>query len=491
MRSVDLRGAARRIGIARAVLLLAFVALAARAAHLTVVDGRGAARIKEQVRTTLRLPAERGLIVDRNGVELAISAQAPSVYVMPDEMTDLDATARALAAELELGRSRVAKLLRRHAGFAFVARWVAPERARRIRDLALPGVGVVDEPRRMYPYRGLAAQVVGFANIDGAGVRGVEQLEDTWLRGQGRTYAVERDARGRLLAVPGLDASLSAGGDVRLTLDVALQADAESALDAAVEASGARGGIVITLDPRSGDILALAERPGFDPNEFRHTEYAATRSRAFLDAFEPGSTLKVFLIAGAIDRGVLGVDDLIDCEQGAFRVPGKTIRDSHEHGLLDPAAVLRVSSNIGATKVAQRLGPEAHAEVLRGFGFGVPTQSRFPSESTGLLRRWSDWRPADHASIAFGQGISVTPIQLAAATAALANDGVWTRPRLVAARRAPGQPWQPEPSSPTRRVVRRETARSVLQMMEGVVGPGGTGRRAALRGLRTAGKTGT
>jgi cell division protein FtsI (penicillin-binding protein 3) len=491
MRSVDLRGAAKRIRFARAGLLLVFAALAARAAHLTVLDGRGAARQKQQIRATLRLPAERGLIVDRNGAELAISVNAPSVYAIPSTMKDLDASARALAAALHIDASRVSKLLKDHLRFAFVARWVSQERARKVKELALPGVGIVHEPRRVYPYKELAAQVLGFANIDGAGVRGIEQQEDGWLRGEGRTYAVERDARGRLLAEAGLDPALAAGGDLRLTIDAAFQADAESALDAAVAATDARGGIVITLDPRTGDILALAERPGFDPNEFRRTDYAKTRSRAFLDAFEPGSTLKIFLIAGALERGVLGSDDLIDCEQGEFRVPGKTVRDARAHGLLDPAAVLRVSSNIGATKIAHRLGPEAHSEVLRSFGFGRATQSGFPSESAGLLRRWSDWRPPDHASIAFGQGISVTPIQLAAATATLANDGIWTRPRLIAARRPPGQRWQLAESSPSRRVVRRETARAVLGMMEGVVEPGGTGRRAALRGLRAAGKTGT
>jgi cell division protein FtsI (penicillin-binding protein 3) len=302
---------------------------------------------------------------------------------------------------------------------------------------------------------------------------------------------VERDARGRLLVNAGEERWSTAGGDITLTIDAALQADAEAALGAAVEATGARGGVAIAMNPRTGDILALAEAPAFDPNHFRKLDYRTTRSHAFLDAADPGSTLKAFLMAAALENATVTPDTAFDCESGAFRVPGSTIHDSHPHGLLSATEILRVSSNIGAAKIAFALGPRAHFEMLQRFGFGEVTGIGFPGESAGVLRPWRQWRPLDHATIAFGQGVGVTPIQLAAATAALANGGRRVRPRLVAARRAARGAWQPTPVETLRQVVSPETATAVLAMMEGVVGPDGTARHAALRDVRVAGKTGT
>ena len=370
-------------------------------------------------------------------------------------------------------------------------RWITPEQGEKISAAKIPGVGVVNEPRRIYPYRALAARVVGFANIDGNGVRGIEQQENTWLRGTTRRLRVERDGSGRFLLSDSGTAWGTAGGDVALTLDAALQADAERALAAAIERTGARGGLVLAMDPHTGEMLAAAESPGFDPNRFRRTAYAATRSSAFLDAMEPGSAMKAFLVAGALEHGVIGARDVIDTEGGRMRVPGKTITDKHDFGPLDPAGVLRVSSNIGAVKIGYALGPRAHFETLRAFGFGASTRSLFPDESSGVLRSWKEWRPVDHATISFGQGISVTPVQLAAAASSIANGGLLVRPRLVAARRAPGGRWQPTRSEVVRRVIRPETARTLLGMLEGVVSDEGTARAAALPGVRVAGKTGT
>jgi cell division protein FtsI (penicillin-binding protein 3) len=452
---------ARRLLAARILLLLPFVALATRAAHLSV-DERGSARGVAQTQRVLQLAPERGVIFDRNGAELALSVDAPSVYVNPSGLGDVDDTARRLAGVLGSDRRSLAKRLSGRRSFAFLSRWVTDEQARRVKALGLDGVGVLLEPRRVYPNRGLAAQIVGFANIDGMGVRGIEQQEDAWLRGTRRLLPVERDGDGRLLVNAGEERWSTAGGDIALTIDAALQANAEAALRAAVEATGARGGVAISMNPHTGDILALAETPAFDPNHFRKLDYRTTRS-----------------------------DERFDCENGTFRVPGSIIHDSHPHGVLTAAEILQVSSNIGAAKIAFALGPRAHFEALRRFGFGEATGIGFPAESAGMLRPWKQWRPLDHATIAFGQGVGVTPIQLAAATAAIANGGEWVRPRLVAARRVPRASWQPTRVEVVRRVVRPETAAAVLAMMEGVVGPEGTARRAALRGVRVAGKTGT
>ena len=490
MRARGVGISARRVLVARVLLLLFFLALATRAAHLST-DERGSARGIAQTQRVLRLAPERGVIFDRNGAELALSIDAPSVYAHPSALADVDRTAQLLARALGADQRSLAKRLSGPRSFAFVSRWVTVERAKQVKELGLDGVGVLYEPRRVYPNRGLAAQVIGFANIDGVGVRGLEQQEDTWLRGTPRRLPVERDARGQLLVNAGEERWRTAGGDIALTIDAALQADAEAALRAAIEATGARGGAVISMDPRNGEVLALAEVPIFDPNRFRELKYRVTRSRAFLDAADPGSALKIFLMAAALERGAVAPEERFDCENGAFRIPGSVIHDSHPHGMLTTAEILQVSSNIGAAKIAFALGRRAHFELLRRFGFGEVTGAGFPGESAGVLRPWQQWRQLDHATIAFGQGVAVTPIQLAAAAAALANDGEWLRPRLVMARRAARGAWQPTRVEGKRRVVRPETAAAVLAMMEGVVGPEGTASRAALKGVRVAGKTGT
>jgi cell division protein FtsI (penicillin-binding protein 3) len=476
--------------VARILLILPFLALATRAAHLSV-DERGSARGDAQINRLLRLAPERGVIFDRSGAALGLSVGAPSIYANPSALTDVEGTARLLATALNGDRRALAKRLKSSRPFAFVSRWVTDEQTRRVMELSLDGVGVLYEPRRVYPNGRLAAQVIGFANIDGVGVRGLEQQEDAWLRGTQRRLSVELDGRARMLVDAGGEHWSTAGGDIALTIDAALQADAEAALFATVAATGARGGVAISMNPHTGDILALAEAPAFDPNRFRELDYRTTRSRSFLDAADPGSAMKAFLVAAALEHETVARDERFDCENGAFRVSGSVIRDSHRHGVLSVSEILRVSSNIGAAKIAFALGPRAHFEVLRRFGFGQVTGIGFPGESAGVLRPWQQWRPLDHATIAFGQGVGVTPIQLATATAALANGGQWVRPRLVAARRAARGAWHPTRVEEVRRVVRPETAAAVLAMMEGVVGPDGTARKAALREVRVAGKTGT
>ncbi len=491
MRSQALSREASRVGVVRAALLIVLVGLSARAIHLSLIDGRGLLRGEGQTRAALRLPPARGLIVDRSGVELALTVEAPSIYVLPAAVSNLGATSNMLSRELGVPAKQLRQRLGARDRFTFVARWVSEEKAQRIEALELAGVGVVREPRRAYPAGTLAAQLVGFANIDGEGVRGIEQKENAWLRGSARIASVERDGSGRLLVRDAVAPSDSSGGDVALTIDATMQAVAEDALRRSMDRTGAKGAVVLTLDPRSGEILALAEAPGFDPNRFREVDYAHTRSRAFVDAFEPGSTLKVFLVAGSLEAGVIRASDLLDCSEVTLEASGRTFRDRRDYGMLDLTGVVRVSSNVGAVLIAQRLGPGGHHQILQDFGFGSVTGTGFPVESAGLLRPWHTWTPLEHATIAFGQGIGVTPIQLAAATAALANGGVWMRPRLIAARRSATGGWQPTHPERVRRVISERTAASVLTMMESVVGPSGTGRRAALRNVRVAGKTGT
>jgi len=478
-----------RIAWIQAVLLLAFLGLAARAGHL-VIEERARDRGQQQTTSVIRIPPARGTVYDRELRELAVTVTAPSVYAIPSEMEDPTHQARFLAKTLGMDSKAVVARLANREGYTFIKRWVTPEQAKTIEQKKLPGIGLIDEPRRAYPAGAIAGRVIGFTNIDGRGVRGIEQQEDDFLRG--KTYSVEwvRDARGRKLGQP-VRLDTSAGGEIALTLDAALQADAEIALEEAVQKTGAKGGAILSMIPSTGEIQVVAEAPRIDPNGFRDLSYDSTGLGAFLDATEPGSTMKVFLTSAALDAGTLEVDDVIDCSGGSYRVPGKIIRDHRDYGILDPAQVLWHSSNVGSVQIAQDLGPEEHYHALRRFGFGTSTGSGFPHESSGLLRGWQDWKPVDHATIAFGQGISVTMVQLAAATAALANGGEWLTPRLIKARRSSGGRWKETPVERVRQAVSPETARAVLDMMRGVVSSEGTGRLAGLRDVSVAGKTGT
>jgi cell division protein FtsI (penicillin-binding protein 3) len=491
MRSQALRSAAVRARALRLVMLVVFGLLAMRAGQLTLTGSQAIDVGRDQIDTRITLRGARGLIVDRGGRELAISVDAPSVFVLPQLLEEPDRALPQLARVLAVDADTLRKRIGERSRFTYLARWISDQQASEIERLDLPGVHVEREPRRTYPAGSMAAQFIGFANIDDEGVRGVEQIHDEWLRGSSHTFALTRDARGRLLSNRSFDARAVAGGDVMLSLHAGLQAQAEAALAEAVERTASRGGIVVAVDPRTGDILSLAEAPGFDPNDFRNTPYAATRSRAFLDAVEPGSTMKAFLVAAALDEGVISEQTAFDTGEGWIHIPGKTIRDHHPYGVIDVPGVLRYSSNVGAVLIAGELGPEDHYAALCRFGFGRTTGSGFPSESPGLLREWSEWRPVDHATVAFGQGMNVTAIQLAMATAALANEGRLMQPRIVMAMRRPGEPWRENEPVAVGRAVSDHTAQRMLGMLETVVSGDGTGRLAGLAGVRVAGKTGT
>jgi len=474
-------------------MMFFFCALALRTTYLTLFNEQAVVRADRQILTSMSLEAERGKIFDRDERALALSIDTPSVYALRSEIENPRAAARELAKILGVDAKSLEKRLSPKQGgnFVYLKRWISTKQSKRIEELNLRGIGIHTEPKRSYPGKELAATVLGFTNIDGEGVRGIEQQADRWLHGTRRIVGVERDGHGRLFAVEGVDPHTLTGNDLMLTLDARFQASAEDALEKALEKTGAKAGIVITLDPRTGEILALAERPTFDPNQFRTLSYPDTRSRAFTDVYEPGSTFKPFLVATALDEGTLKPDQVFDCEDGAFRVPGRTIHDSHPHKILSVSEIIQVSSNIGATKIAYDLSPKAHYKGLERFGFKTKTGSGFPSESSGIMRPWQKWKPVDHANIAFGQGVSSTAIQLAAATAALANDGVWVTPQLIKARRASDGEWISEKPGKTRRAVSKESANRVLEMMEGVVSTDGTARLAGLDNIRVSGKTGT
>ena len=491
MRSQALDKAAQRIVRVRLAGLAIVLVLAGRAAHLTVDNPRARDLYEMQIQTEQNLSAARGTIFDRAGRELAITTEAASIFALPRLIEDRAATTRALSKALGVDQKHISKRLAAHDRFTYIQRWVEPEQAERVLALDLTGIGIDREPRRSYPAGKLAAPLIGFADIDGQGVRAIEQIENEWLTGQPRRIRVERDARGRALALQSTDPRDAQGGDIALTLDAAMQGAAEAALREAVEKHDAQGGLVLTLDPKNGDILSLAEAPGFDPNQFRELDYKVTRARSFTDVVEAGSTMKAFLVASALDAGTIGAEQEFDTGEGSMRVRGKTIHDHEPYGVLRPAGILRVSSNVGAVQIAQLMGREAQYRGLLRFGFGASSRSGYPMESPGLVRNWSKWQPVDQATIAFGQGISVTAIQLASALGALANDGERMQPRLVHARRRTGEDWRTTETHSQGKAVSRDAARRTLDMMRSVVSPEGTGRLAALADVPVAGKTGT
>jgi len=449
LRSHHTGDASRRLAVVRVILLLGFAGLAARAAHLAVVDERGARRGANQTLRILTIAPERGAIFDRNKEALALDIDTPSIYALPSVRNDPKATARRLAPVLGMKTKNLEDRLRERRSFGFLARWVSPEIADRVRELSLPGIGVLNEPRRNYPHRELASRVLGFANIDREGVRGIEQLENDWLSGVARRIPVERDASGRLLVRDSDESFQTSGGDVATTLDAKLQADAESALAAAIEKTGAEGGIVVSMDPHSGEILALAEAPGFDPNHFRKVPFASTRSRAFLDA----------------------------CSARRRR------HRSRKHLLLREGEVFHPGDDREGSPSPR--GPVSCRHPARVEQHRC-REDRFPAGPARTLRMASAlWLRLQYRQL------NVTAVQLAAAFSALANGGVLPVPRLILARRPPGGEWQREETRAPTRVVSPETAASVMAMLEGVVSGNGTAARAGLRDIEVAGKTGT
>jgi cell division protein FtsI (penicillin-binding protein 3) len=485
-----------RIGITAVLFATGFAAVAWRAVQLQVVQrDRLSAEARDQYVRQYELRPRRGVIVDRAGVLLAGSADAPSVFVDPEEVARHgESMARVLARLARpLGtdvRTLARRLERGGARFAWLKRRVSDGEAAAVRRLALPGVGLVPETRRYYPKLTLASQVLGLVGEDGEGLEGVELARDEVLRGEPGRVPSLRDGAGRLMLSGAVGTTRAReGARVELTIDQGLQLAAERALAEAVRGSHALSGMAVAMDPFTGEVLAMASFPPVNPNAPQRG--AELRNRVVTDAFEPGSTVKTFTLAGALDRGVLKPTDAIDCSAG-YTVGGHAIHDHHRLGWVGPAKVVAASSNIGAARIGARLGKKGLSETLAAFGFGQRTGVGLPGERRGQL-------PFPRADIAlatqsFGQGMTATALQVVAAMAAIANGGTLVQPAVV--RRvvdtADGtvlDEWRPVT---VRRSVSPATAATMARWLEGVVeDPDGTGKRARLEGWRVAGKTGT
>jgi cell division protein FtsI (penicillin-binding protein 3) len=466
-------------------------ALVGRLVYLqTVARASLQERAELQQQSTLKHDSTRGTIFDRHGRELAVSVEVESVYAVPSTVEDADATARALTSCLGGSAAKLAERLRSEKRFLWVKRKVSPGEADCVRELGLPEVNFLPEARRFYPKRGVAAHVLGFVGMDNEGMSGVEYASESDIRGEPGRQIIWMDARKRR-AASRVEKSPLPGRDIYLTLDETLQHIADRSLERAVRETGSRRGMAILMRPETGEILAMTVAPGFNPNRYDAYPAARWRNRTVTDAYEPGSTFKFIPAAAALEEGVASEEERIDCGRGTIQVGDQWIRDHKTFDVLTFREVLEQSSNIGMIRIAQRLGKERLEHYVRSFGFGETTGVNLPGESRGLLRSASDWGPRTVASIAFGQEIGVTPLQMVTAVNAIAASGYLMRPRLVREVRSPEGDvligFEPEP---VRRVVNRETAARMRDILVGVV-ERGTGKRAAVRGYRVAGKTGT
>lgn len=507
-RSAD-RVAVRRIRWLLAIYGLVLLVVLGQLVHIQVVqaDEYADASVRQRERT-IELPATRGRIYDRDGDVLATSVEGATIYADPrayvggetPDGTQIEPAAEpadvaaALAPILGSDADEIIERLERDAHFVYLARQLDHEVGQEIRELELPGIGVLAEPKRVYPGGGLAAQVVGFTGIDGDGLQGLEAHYDTVLSGEPGTLMLER-APGGLDIASGVRELLPSqvGTDVVLTLDRDVQHAAEVAVDDAVETFEAKGASVVVLDVASSEILAMASTPGFDPNQRSQDDEEAWRNRAITDMFEPGSTQKAFTIAAAIEEGLVTPTTELTV-QDRIRVGSSTFSDAHPHDetTWTVAEIMERSSNVGTIQIAQELGEERLDSYLRDFGLGSPTDLGFPGEASGMLMGHEDWWGSSLPTIAIGHGVAVTLIQLANAYATIANDGVAMDPSVVRGTVGGDGRLSPNPPTSQREVLGEETAKAVQAMLvDAVSGEMGTGALASVPGYSVAGKTGT
>ncbi|HLN91600.1 MAG TPA: penicillin-binding protein 2, partial [Patescibacteria group bacterium] len=494
------------------VLLSLYVLVVLRAFQIQVLGVREIRdRGAKQYCSTIPLLPQRGVILDRTGTELAVSIATKSIFVQPAKLRDPGKAADLLAPRVSRPARELRKLFAREKGFVWVRRQMpstaADEAVREVKEAlsaldpealgkpsAIDGIGTVEEPKRFYPNRELAASLVGFTNLDSEGMEGVELSLNRYLRGERGSLLCERDARGRLIVPATTPVEVnSKGHSVALTIDRNIQHVAESELQAAVEKYNARGGMAVVLSPGTGEILAMATAPSFNPNTPARGPAEARKNRSLTDSFEPGSTFKVFTLASALEMGAVRTTDRFFCENGSYHYAGKVIHDTHRYGWLTAPEVVKFSSNIGITKINDRMDGERFYDMIRAFGFGSRTGIELQGEVSGIApsRRGFESR-IRRATVSFGQGISVTPLQLAAGMAAVVNGGKVMKPYLVREVRDPeGKTvFRGEPRE-LRRVLSPKTSAQMREILGKVVEEDGTGTQARIKGFLVGGKTGT
>ena len=471
----------RTVGL---LLMAAFLALVARGFYLQVINNdflqeKGDSRYRRDIEVS----ASRGKITDRNGDMLAVSTPMKSIWAIPGDARTMDAPQKKqLATLLDMSVRELDGKIAADKTFVFVKRQVPPETAEHIMQAKFPGVHQEKEYRRYYPTGDMTAHIVGFTGVDDKGLEGVELAFQKSLLGHPGNRTVIRDRRGNIIEDVGSIKPPQDGKEIRLALDSKVQYLAYSHLKQAVEEHKAKAGGIVVLDAKTGEILALANLPTYNPNNRQNLSGAQLRNRAVTDTFEPGSTLKPFTAAMALDKGKFRYDSIINCAPGRMTIGSATISDAHPHGALTVAQVIQKSSNIGATKLALSFPPKDMWEMFDAVGFGQMPQLGFPGEVNGRLRPWKSWRPIEQATMSYGHGISVSLIQLARAYSVFAREGDLVPLSLVKT---------DQPVVHGAPVFSAQTARELRAMLEMAAGPEGTAPKARVPGYRVGGKTGT
>ncbi len=480
-----------RLYLLGACLLFWCGIIALRLVQLQIIRyGDWLLRAQRQQQRTIPVSPRRGIIYDRNGHELAMSISVDSVFAVPSEIPDPENTASLLARVLHSDAREIVARLKASRPFAWMARKVDAETSQRIRAMNLRGIYFQKEPKRFYPKRELGAQTIGYVGLDDEGLGGIEHAFDARLRGTPGKMLITMDARrkwfGRIERQP------DPGDNVVLTIDEKIQYIAEKELDQAMHDTRAEAGMVIVQNPRTGEILALANRPTFNPNIYKEAPPAALKNRAVSDIFEPGSVFKIVTYSSAVEEKLVKPEDPIDCQGGVIAVGGIKIHDLHKMGVVPIADAIAHSSDVAAVKVGMRVGEQRFYNYIRGFGFGQQTGIELPGETRGMTKPVNRWSKVSIGAISIGQEIGVTPLQLASMVSTIANDGMYTPPRIVAGVLPPRKTSQTVnfQRAQQHRVISTLTAAEMKKMLEGVV-LFGTGRRAILDGYTSAGKTGT
>ena len=482
----------KRIIFISVLMTVGFLILAVKLYYIQVLKhDEFLSKAKDQYQRFLLLEPKRGTIYDRNMKELAVSIELESIYLIPKEIDDSKKTIQKLLKVINIKKNKLLKSLKEKKNFVWVKRKIEPDQARKIKEFNIKGAGFLKEYKRFYPKRDLAGHVIGFVGTDNKRLEGLEFLHDDHLRGESRQILVERDALGRNLYFKDIDSKYPLiGYDLILTIDEVIQYIAEKELKKQVIKTNAKRGIIIIMDPHSGEILALAEIPGFNPNIFAKYDSLIWRNRAITDGYEPGSTFKIIAAASALEENKVKSQELIFCENGKIEIGGITIRDHQKYGWLTFEEIIQKSSNIGAIKISQRLGKKSFYNYIKKFGFGDKTGIDLPGEIPGIIRAPKNWSHVSIGAISIGQEILITPIQLINAVSTIANGGVLVKPRILKAVSYKGKIIKVTLQEEMRRVISYRTSKIMRRTLKGAVNEG-TGNLAAVNGFSVAGKTGT
>lgn len=471
-----------------------FAVVFARAYQFQILQSKKLASLAEkQYQRMVALVPKRGIVYDRKREEMAISVEVDSLFAQPPKIAGARKTAVRLSPLLKKPGSVLYRKMKEDKPFVWLERGITAEQRARIEALEISGIGFLKENKRFYPQGKVGAHVIGFAGRDSKGLEGLELAYDEFIRGEPGYMIIAKDGLGRTLTPKNPQFAHSMEGcEIVMTIDKNIQYIVEKELQKAVEASSAKGGMAVVMNPRTGEVLAMAVYPPFDLNHFSTSPARVRRNRTITDAFEPGSTFKIFLLAAALEERAASPKEIFFCENGSYMVGGKVIHDARKHKWLSLKDIIKVSSNIGAAKVGRKLGKTKFQRYLRAFGFGAKTGIDLPGEVSGSVPPPQDWSEVGLANISFGQGISVTPLQLTVALAAIAHDGVLMRPYVVkAVQERGGQIIRENHPRAVRPAISSRTAQVVRGILKTVLEEGGTGTAARIPGYEVAGKTGT